>query len=302
MEETFLFEAFRIRYAGPDDIPLFFGEVILELTTELDGFTVTDRESDDLFSYPGVLTDARTGIEFEAFSATVAAISFNDDGQQRTSFYAFVDVQSPIDDTLDQSLAVRIRGAELPDFQIGEDLLNFLQLNNGGLLFEPPGFQSGDFVEFSEVAGQIDALPPPPQDPTGLNFQEVLDIAFLYGAAFDRKPDVEGVNFWIDRVDDGDRTFVEVAERFTTEDEFVGLYGGLASELDPRDYVRLLYDNTLNREFDLGGFNFWVRRLEDGLSPEELLIRFSASEEYRENNPEIGSIFEVSPGTWDFLL
>ncbi|MEM7498205.1 MAG: DUF4214 domain-containing protein [Pseudomonadota bacterium] len=299
MEETYLFEAFRIRYAGPDDIPLYFGEVVLELETALDGFTVSSREG-DLFDYPGVLRDAETGTEFNAFSITVARISFLEDRQQRTGTYAFVDVENPLTDEIDQTLAVRISGSELPSFQIGEDLLNFLENNNGGLIIEPPGFRAGDFVSFDDVAGQIDEVPGPQQDPTGLSRAEVLDVAFLYGAAFDRMPDENGVNFWIDRLDFGDRSYVEIAEQFTIAEEFIQLYGPLA-DVTNAAYVTLLYENTLDRISDGGGFDFWVARLDQGLSRAELLIRFAESDEYRGNNPEIFTITEVSPSEWEFV-
>jgi len=97
----------------------------------------------------------------------------------------------------------------------------------------------------------------------------------LYRAAFDREPDQGGVGFWITQLDRG-LALQDAAKGFLASAEFKDLYGGAPSD---ELLVGQLYRNILHREPEQGGFDFWVARLEEGMSREHLLVSFSESNE-----------------------
>ena len=95
----------------------------------------------------------------------------------------------------------------------------------------------------------------------------------LYQAAFDRKPDVSGLDYWYHQLNSG-MALEQVASGFINSAEFKALYGNNSSNAE---LVTLLYDNVLHRAPDTGGFNFWMNDLDHGTSREEVLIGFSES-------------------------
>ncbi|MEM7528797.1 MAG: DUF4214 domain-containing protein [Pseudomonadota bacterium] len=132
------------------------------------------------------------------------------------------------------------------------------------------------------------------------NAQQV--VAFLYGCAFDREPDLPGLNYWIDQFEAGLSVF-EIAFFMATEEggEFERLYGPL-DLLTNESYVTLLYVNTLDRVPEGNGFDFWVESLEAGLPRSDAVFYFSESLEYRNNNDAlISTLREVEEGEWAFV-
>lgn len=95
----------------------------------------------------------------------------------------------------------------------------------------------------------------------------------LYQAAFDRTPDLQGLNFWVNKINEG-MGLNQVASHFIDSEEFEDLYG---SNPTNEEFVDLLYDNVLHRDPDAGGYNYWVNQMESGLSREEVLVAFSES-------------------------
>jgi hypothetical protein len=111
----------------------------------------------------------------------------------------------------------------------------------------------------------------------------------LYQAAYDRTPDRGGVSFWTGVLDDGN-SLQFVADHFVTADEFIERYGADTSNVE---YVDLLYNNVLDRVPDQEGYDFWVERMEEGLSRADMLIEFSESDENQDK------VFgEVNQGIW----
>ena len=86
----------------------------------------------------------------------------------------------------------------------------------------------------------------------------------LYQAAFDRQPDVSGLDYWYHQMNSG-VTLQQVASGFINSAEFKALYGNNPSNAE---FVTLLYDNVLHRAPDTGGFNFWMNDLDQGTSRE----------------------------------
>jgi hypothetical protein len=114
----------------------------------------------------------------------------------------------------------------------------------------------------------------------------------LYRAAFDRAPDLEGLGCWIAHLDKGS-SLLDAARGFIGSAEFAGLYG---SAPDDQLFVRLLYQNVLQREPDAAGTAFWLARLYDGQAREQVLVSFSESAENVAATLElIGNGFEYAP-------
>lgn len=105
----------------------------------------------------------------------------------------------------------------------------------------------------------------------------------LYKAAFDRAPDLGGLGYWINSLDNGN-TLVNVASGFVSSPEFQGLYGVGSSD---QTFVRKLYNNVLDRDPDQGGYDFWLGHMANGMSRQDVLINFSESNENKNNVAEI---------------
>ena len=127
-----------------------------------------------------------------------------------------------------------------------------------------------------------------------LSFSDVnvaLDIAAkpgeayrLYKAAFDRAPDLVGLGFWINALDNG-HSALDMASEFNISPEFISLYGANNSN---DDYLDLLYNNVLDRDGDAGGHAFWLGHLNaETVTREKLLIDFSESIENKANVIEL---------------
>lgn len=99
----------------------------------------------------------------------------------------------------------------------------------------------------------------------------------LYQAAFDRKPDLPGVGYWMNKLENGAR-LVDAASGFLNSSEFQNKYG---TNVSNKDFVALLYKNVLHRAPDASGAIYWEKALQDGVSREQVLIGFSESTENR---------------------
>ncbi|MBL8583884.1 MAG: DUF4214 domain-containing protein [Rhizobiaceae bacterium] len=117
----------------------------------------------------------------------------------------------------------------------------------------------------------------------------------LYQAAYDREPDRAGVSFWTGVLDAGNGLQF-VADHFVTAAEFIERYGADTSDTD---YVDLLYNNVLDRVPDQEGYDFWVGKMDAGLTRADMLIEFSESDE---NQAKVFG--DIDQGIWldDLLL
>lgn len=88
-----------------------------------------------------------------------------------------------------------------------------------------------------------------------------LDVAKLYIAAFDRAPDVDGLNFWVNAYVSGKDTLSTMAQKFTNSTEYQGKY---PSYLADAEYVEKIYVNVFDRGSDADGKAFWVNALTTG--------------------------------------
>lgn len=97
----------------------------------------------------------------------------------------------------------------------------------------------------------------------------------LYQAALARTPDLGGVGFWIDQVEEG-MPLDQAASHFLASPEFAAKYGaGVTDGL----FVDALYRNVLQRASDQGGKDFWLGALAQGVERADVLLAFSDSAE-----------------------
>lgn len=82
----------------------------------------------------------------------------------------------------------------------------------------------------------------------------------LYQAAFGRKPDLEGLGYWIKDMDKGS-SLTTVAAGFFQSPEFQKLYGASPSI---NTLITNFYQNVLHRAPDQAGFDYWNEQLSKG--------------------------------------
>lgn len=99
-------------------------------------------------------------------------------------------------------------------------------------------------------------------------------VGRLYMAYFLRRPDEEGLDYWINT---GLPT-AAIAEQFAQSAEFANRYGSLRNE----DFVELAYWNVLGRSADGSGLTHWTSVLNRGGSRGAVMQGFSDSAEFKQ--------------------
>lgn len=97
----------------------------------------------------------------------------------------------------------------------------------------------------------------------------------LYQAALNRRPDLEGMGFWIKALDSG-VSLDQMAGGFTAASEFQKLYGTSPTK---DQMIVAAYNNVLHRAPDTPGYDFWMEQLNKGMTIQALLLWFSDSPE-----------------------
>ncbi|SDF40374.1 DUF4214 domain-containing protein, partial [Limimaricola pyoseonensis] len=112
----------------------------------------------------------------------------------------------------------------------------------------------------------------------------------LYRATLDRSPDATGYDGWTGRLEAGTHPLLSVVTGFVASREFQAVYGAL----NDTAFVRLLYNNVLDRAPDATGLTNWVGRLATGVTREEVVLGFSESREFKlKTLPEAGAYSEA---------
>jgi hypothetical protein len=96
----------------------------------------------------------------------------------------------------------------------------------------------------------------------------------LYRAAFDRTPDLGGMGYWLNALDQG-FPLDQVAQQFIASTEFLALYGAA----DDAVFLGKLYAHVLHRAPDPGGLAYWLGILKAGATRTSVLVAFSESPE-----------------------
>lgn len=100
-------------------------------------------------------------------------------------------------------------------------------------------------------------------------------VARIYTKALGRKAEPAGLNYWVGEINAKRRTSVQVAEEFFFAPEFVN------KKLSNTEYVKVLYRTFMGREYDKGGLDYWVARLNKGESRKSVLEAFAGCPEFQ---------------------
>lgn len=101
----------------------------------------------------------------------------------------------------------------------------------------------------------------------------------LYQAAFNRKPDLPGLGFWIKANQNG-RAIIDIASDFVASAEFKTMYGDRPANLK---LVNAFYNNVLHRDGEQAGLDWWVGQMNNGAATYGVLYGFSDSAENKLN-------------------
>jgi len=100
-------------------------------------------------------------------------------------------------------------------------------------------------------------------------------VARIYTKALGRAAEPAGLNYWVGEINAKRRTPVQVAEEFFFAPEFVN------KKLNNTEYVKVLYRTFMGREYDKGGLDYWVARLNKGESRKSVLKAFAGCPEFQ---------------------
>lgn len=118
-----------------------------------------------------------------------------------------------------------------------------------------------------------------------LDLETVGPIYRLYQAAFNRKPDLPGLGFWLAHLEEG-MSLERIAAAFIESAEFRTLYGNSPSDVQ---FVTALYNNVLHRQPEPAGLAFWLAALQRGITRPSVLVQFAES---AENLAQVSSSIE----------
>ncbi len=171
-------------------------------------------------------------------------------------------------------------GDDLVDGGSGHDVVQLagtgradysLRVSNGKLVMthRDGGADGTDIVSNVEVlrfAGAGDVA---------FNTTDVASLVRLYDAAFDRKADEAGINYWIGQ-SEGGAVLKDIAAAMLGAQEALGLYGGVSNEA----FVARLYASGLGRAGSAAEVQWWTERLDSGAATRgDTLIGFADSAE-----------------------
>jgi hypothetical protein len=124
------------------------------------------------------------------------------------------------------------------------------------------------------------------QDKVAFNLKEGNGVVLtaLYQAGFDRNPDAEGMEYWME----SGHSKESLAALFVDSPEGQRTFGGLSN----KQFVEHLYHNVLDRNGDADGVSYWTGRLDAGVARSEVLLSFADSQE---NVSNIGMAY---PNDW----
>ena len=100
-------------------------------------------------------------------------------------------------------------------------------------------------------------------------------VARIYTKALGREAEPAGLTYWVGEINAKRRTPVQVAEEFFFAPEFVN------KKLSNTEYVKVLYRTFMGREYDKGGLDYWVARLNKGESRKSVLEAFAGCPEFQ---------------------
>ncbi|WP_278453454.1 cadherin domain-containing protein [Stutzerimonas kunmingensis] len=130
-------------------------------------------------------------------------------------------------------------------------------------------------------------------DYTVENAPQYTVIASLYGEVLDRQADLTGFQYWAERYAAGE-SMGDIALSFLYSAEYQSGSGLQFSALSTAAQLDLFYLHFLGRTPDEAGHAYWMNRIEDGMSLNDVAHSFVVS-------TEMQGVY-AQPTAWEFLL
>jgi hypothetical protein len=111
----------------------------------------------------------------------------------------------------------------------------------------------------------------------GYEATQIDRVIRLYYATFNRMPDRPGLHYWAGVIASGQMSATQVAAAFASASEFGSTYGSL----NTGSFVAQIYRNTLGRDPDPAGLDYWTALLNGGFTRGEALLAFADSDEFK---------------------
>lgn len=130
------------------------------------------------------------------------------------------------------------------------------------------------------------------------------EFARFYNALFDRLPDDDGLNYWVNDLisasnGGGGNSIQGAAQAFTDSQEFQNLYG---ASVDNYQFINLLYQNILGRQADQAGYDYWISEIDNSGDRGGMIVSFANSGEYIENTQESIAAYLANVGLDGYIL
>lgn len=115
-----------------------------------------------------------------------------------------------------------------------------------------------------------------PVVPVDLDFNQsdIATLVRMYDTLFNRRPDQDGINYWI-QANEAGMAMSDIASAFVAAGEVQYLYSAMSNE----QYIAMLYKTGLGRDGSTEEIAEWARQLDNGLSRGEVLLSFADSAE-----------------------
>ena len=127
---------------------------------------------------------------------------------------------------------------------------------------------------------------------TGLSEQDYKVWCFverMYMKVLERTADEAGVRKWVDELQSGTKSGVEVADGFLMSEEFLG------KNMTNRNYVQVMYRAFFDRDADPEGLATWTRALANGWTKQRVFAGFANSNEFGVLCEQAGVIKGTAP-------
>lgn len=151
---------------------------------------------------------------------------------------------------IDFNTAFGINGSNFWDYYIDN-------VHPGGILQQRAGEYLDEFMRAYDDVSQIEAF-----------------VSRLYNLCLSRQPDDAGLNDWKKALTNREKSGAVVAQGFFFSKEMKN------RNLSDEEFVELLYRVMMDREYDEGGKEYWIQRLEAGVSREGVYRGFAESQEF----------------------
>ncbi|SCP96865.1 DUF4214 domain-containing protein [Anaerobium acetethylicum] len=118
------------------------------------------------------------------------------------------------------------------------------------------------------------------------NAQLTMFINRIYTKALGRAGEEEGIEYYAKAINSGEIDPIQVAKNFIFSPEFED------KNLADEEYVKVLYRTFMDREYDAGGLQYHLDRMDNGVSKEDILDGFAFSPEFNEIMSGFGLVTE----------